>query len=203
MDYTASYLENWQTYLFRFGQLMVQDFEVDVSTKLHRTMYHVSDHSLSIGCILRGSLEENEVKYKLYKSGYNSTNKHIDTIAVQLLRSTIDRSGGNVASFDESSDDDNDFIVSTPVPVYLSEIYSHMLSETNNSANNLSDQTDPGQLYQQLLGSKLNGVRIWKSQKRVRIPSDAPKYSILRHTCLYSSDDVFSQLDRHDGVLYK
>lgn len=62
-------------------------FQVKVKTKINRVMCHVHHHLVTLGCIRRGSSEENEMTQKQLKYLYNGTNKHMDFIAAQLLNS--------------------------------------------------------------------------------------------------------------------
>lgn len=65
---------------------MVELFNIDATTKLHRLMRHVFNHIVAFGCVRRGSSEENEQLHKQYKQLYYTTNKHTETLAPQLLR---------------------------------------------------------------------------------------------------------------------
>lgn len=47
-DYTEPSLQRWQRYIFEFGHMMETTFDIDVSTKWHRTMRHDSDHIPSV-----------------------------------------------------------------------------------------------------------------------------------------------------------
>lgn len=68
---------------------MVNAFNVDMTTKLHRTMCHVKDHLLLHGFIRRGSAEKNEHENKNFKKRVNFINKHLETIGPQLLRARV------------------------------------------------------------------------------------------------------------------
>lgn len=56
-----------QTYLFHFGEAMVETLGIDVSTEFHLTMRHLSDHVLKLQCMRRSSTERNERPQKLFK----------------------------------------------------------------------------------------------------------------------------------------
>lgn len=83
---TEDSIIEWQNYLFSFGKYMASLFGVDITTKLHRIMRHVRDHIIMLGCINRGSAEDNEIMHKVFKNGYSDKNKHIENIAPQLLQ---------------------------------------------------------------------------------------------------------------------
>lgn len=57
--------------MFDFGLQMSDLFNVDVSMKLHSLMRHVDDHLTHLGCIRRGSSEENEMAHKEFKMLYS------------------------------------------------------------------------------------------------------------------------------------
>lgn len=59
-------------------------FQVDVTMKMHLSMWHVHHHLVHLGCIQRGSFEENKIAQKQFKILYNGTNKDLDCIATQL-----------------------------------------------------------------------------------------------------------------------
>lgn len=52
-------------------------------------MSHLENHLFQLGCIRRGSSEENEMAHNEFKSQYPTTNKHMDAIATQLLPSWV------------------------------------------------------------------------------------------------------------------
>lgn len=52
-------------------------------------MRKVEHHLIHMGCLQRGSSEENEIVHKELKVLYNSTNKHLDSIASQILTTWI------------------------------------------------------------------------------------------------------------------
>lgn len=84
----ASSQPTTQAYMFRFGQAMVDNLVIDVATEILRTMRHLADHIKNVGFLRRGSTEENERLHKTCKTGYLSTNRHIDSMPPQLIRST-------------------------------------------------------------------------------------------------------------------
>lgn len=90
--YTASAISTWQTYMFKFGASISLLFHIDVTTKLHRLMRHVDRHLVLLGCLRRGSSEENEMAHKQFKTVYSQTNKRPDTLGQQLLKCWIDTS---------------------------------------------------------------------------------------------------------------
>lgn len=69
---------------------MARNFNLHITTKLHRLMRHVCNHFLFLGCLRRGSSEANEKLNKRVKENFNNTNKHIAHIAPQLLRAESD-----------------------------------------------------------------------------------------------------------------
>lgn len=69
---------------------MIELFKVDVSTKMHSLMRYVHHHLGQLGCISRGSSEDKKILHKDFKILHNSTNKHLNCIAPQLLTSWID-----------------------------------------------------------------------------------------------------------------
>lgn len=68
---------------------MAETFAIDVSTKFHRLMWHISNQLLFLGCVPRASSEENEMRQTPFKQAYNNTNKHISLLAPQLLLNTM------------------------------------------------------------------------------------------------------------------
>lgn len=97
-------LLKWQTYIFNFGVLFASLFQVDISTKLHHVMRHVTDHIRNLGCLRRGISEEDEESHEHFKILMVNTNRHIDTMDAQLLTVWVDR-------FEDRPpivDDDND-----------------------------------------------------------------------------------------------
>lgn len=88
-EWTEEEIKRWQLYLFNFGAQISDLFQVEVNAKMHRVMRHVHHHLVHIGCIRRGSSEENEMAHKQFKSVYKGTNKHMDFISAQLLTSSV------------------------------------------------------------------------------------------------------------------
>lgn len=72
-----------------FGSQFSNLFNVDISTKLHHLIHHVTDYILHHGCIRRGNSEDNEGEHKQFKSLFNNTKRHIHSIASQLLTSWV------------------------------------------------------------------------------------------------------------------
>lgn len=70
---------------------MPQTFQIDITTKLHRVMRLVSHRLVLLGCLRRGSSEVNEMTQKAFKNVYTRTNKHLNSIAPQVIHS-IDKS---------------------------------------------------------------------------------------------------------------
>lgn len=83
---TEKGINRWQKFLFEFGTTMASTFHIDVATKIHRLMMHVSHHLKYMGCVYRGSSQEKETLHKQFKSGYANKNLHLDTIGPRLLR---------------------------------------------------------------------------------------------------------------------
>lgn len=66
--FTNAAMDMWQRKCFAFGVLMCTLFYVYVSTELHRLMRHIYYHLCHLGCLRRGSSEENEMHHKEFKS---------------------------------------------------------------------------------------------------------------------------------------
>lgn len=63
---TADEISNW-IFLFKFCQLLVWNFKINVNTKIHRILRHISNQLVHLGCIFRGSSEENERMHKSFR----------------------------------------------------------------------------------------------------------------------------------------
>lgn len=72
--------------MFGFGVQMNQLFQVDVTTELHGFMRHVENHLIHLDCLRRGSWEGKEVVNRQLQVQYSSTNKHLDPISPQKLK---------------------------------------------------------------------------------------------------------------------
>lgn len=103
---TMSYIDRWKLYMFQFGAYMSDLFNLDISTNLHGLMRHVNHHLIHLGCIRHGSSEQNEMAHKQYKILYNTTQKHLESIAPQLLTTWVDQSVplGNITDSDSKSE---------------------------------------------------------------------------------------------------
>lgn len=75
--------------MFDFGRQMSTTFNMDVTTKIHRLIGHVTDQLVMHGCIRRCSTEENKHENKKHKKAYRLTNTHLESIGVQLFRAHV------------------------------------------------------------------------------------------------------------------
>ncbi|KAI0557494.1 hypothetical protein FGB62_294g06 [Gracilaria domingensis] len=71
---------------YEVGKEVTVLLDSSVTTKNHRTMFHISNHLFDYGCVRKGSTDANETLHKLTKAGYNATNKHLLNLAPQLLK---------------------------------------------------------------------------------------------------------------------
>lgn len=83
-------------------------------------MRHVYDHIVQLCCLRRRPSEENEMLHKKFKALYNTTTKHIDTLAPQLLRLEFP----NFEAPDEQCDENT---VETITTLPQAHFYSHNL----------------------------------------------------------------------------
>lgn len=88
---------------------------MDIFTKLHRAMRHISDHISDLDCIQRVISKENETLHKQFKRLVDCTNQYIDTIGTQLLSVwTSSDDTANPITDDEIQSDDDDYFPLAP-----------------------------------------------------------------------------------------
>ena len=75
-----------QRLAFESGLYLTQALGLNLSTKAHRMMHHVTDALTNYGCSRRGNSDANETLHKNAKRCYRSTNQHHIKLAEQLLQ---------------------------------------------------------------------------------------------------------------------
>lgn len=205
--WTEQDIRRWQNYFFQFGLLMSRTFRVDVSTKLHRFMRHVDTHLVHLGCIRRGSSEENEMVHKEFKALYNFTIKHIATIASQILT--------NWVHCDQKFDDNTDVDHSVSSDGLSSSDFEEHPSFTPSSFPSDNIITNTIRLVSELSGTiphtdtpsyiatvVHNGVQVWRKVKRLPFHPSVPNYENLLHKSAFARSVVHGRRNRQDAVLY-
>lgn len=199
---TESQVEKWQKFLFTVGSSMVDVFNVDVTTKLHRTMRHVKDHLLHHGCIRRGSTEENEYENKKFKRGFNFTNKHLDTIAPQLLRAHVHCD--DVLASDEESESENDDMESGNN--INTSLWSSITSKAKEKVHLLNGSQSPSQITSSILSEtdSQTGRKRWRKMKSLRLdPKIVPYAKHLTFKTVFAGDVVYGCKNRHDAIEFQ
>lgn len=194
---TIAKINEWQEFIFDFGRQMSMTFDKDVTTKLHRLMRHVKDQLSMHGCIRRSSTEENEHEHIKHKKAYRLTNKHLDSIGVQLLRAHVHSDEVCSSSDSESGDEDND------LPSSLSTTWNHLQSIASETINSMSGSFHPRQISSCILEKKdpVNGRHYFRALKRFSLDKRCvPIARHLKHRSLCSGDVVYGKPNRHDSV---
>lgn len=83
--WSTSDIQVSQSYFFQFGFLV----KIYAATKIHHLMRHVGSHLICLGCIHRGSSEDNEMADKECKVLFHTTKKHIEYIGQHLSISLV------------------------------------------------------------------------------------------------------------------
>lgn len=200
-ELTEEIIIEWQEYFFQFAEFMADLFRVDISTKFHLLMRHIGHHLLFLGCIRRGSSEENEIAYKEFKLLYKNTNNHVDTIASQLLTTWENQS----VPLDQSSDRDPDGEEVDLLDSRSTE-FSNIWSSVSENAIILVQQQSghghPSSVLYQIMSITSKKVPIWHHLKSVQFSKQAPNYSTIKHRTLFDGAFVYGQRNRHDGVIF-
>lgn len=195
-------LIHWQEFLFTFCKTMVSLFKVDVSTKLHRTMRHVIDHVTSMGCIRRGSSEENEMIHKEFKCLFTATNKRLEYMGPQLLNHWNNHTvlHGELLDYHSDSDDEN----STSDNDVIN--WNRWMQDKSNAISliqTLSGSCLLTDMQSQLLCMSGCSAPSWRLLKRACIQPCSPHYNNLMHRSVFGGKSVYGKAHRHDGVKYK
>lgn len=195
---TLQDINDWQDFLFQFGRQMSTTFDMDVTTKMHRVMRHVKHQLVMHGCIKRSSTEENEHQNKKHKKAYRLTNKHLDTIGVQLLRAHVHTD--EVASSSDSDTSDGE-LPSTDTSI--SSTWSQLESLIHQTTEAMSGSFHPKQISSCLL-EKRNQETGWpylRSLKRFRMETPCvPISKHLKHKTLCAGNEVYGKTNRHDSI---
>ena len=165
-------------------------------------MRHVIDHIIHHGCIRRGSAEENEEAHNQFKELYNHTNKHVDSIAPQLLCSWVDNSvpfddvDSKIPKSNESSESEEQI-----THVDLS-VWKATLAEAQNVVGGLSGLHPPSDVVKAIIHINTGGVPIWRPLKRVKLPRSARNFDKLTYKNIFCGDIVYGKHNRRDGILF-
>lgn len=158
-----------------------------ISTKLHRLMWHLSDHVKNFGCRKRGNTDTNETLHKYTKRSYQATNKKLSEIASQILFAR------NIAQFYDNFYSSHslyeslcDFSASnyiieenTDLRYDFPEITQHQLEEIDSQIANLTQLT-AGQSMDNIRGlvtSVTTGItnrKVWREVQSIRFNASYP-----------------------------
>lgn len=94
ISYMATILdENWieelQHLCIHLGQSMIETFELNVNTKLHRIMHHIKNQLQGFGRTIWSINYLNEFMHKLTKRVFSNTNKQQDKLHPQILANCV------------------------------------------------------------------------------------------------------------------
>lgn len=98
---------------------MTNNFQFNVTAKIHRSMKCVSGHLIFLGCLRRGSSEENGSVHKAFKEVYPHTNNQVEAIAPQLLLWTINSFDNDSYVTELQSDDDDEWTVTLSILILI------------------------------------------------------------------------------------
>eukprot|EP00171_Calliarthron_tuberculosum_P003409 IDg3409t1 len=82
---TATEINAIQHVAFHACLWLAHALAVPISTKLHRSMRHVSDALFMFGCSRRGDSDSNETLHKATKNSISASNRKLEQIASQVL----------------------------------------------------------------------------------------------------------------------
>lgn len=182
--------------MFDFGVSFCDLFKVDVSTELHRLMRHVHNHLIHLGCLRRGSSDENEVEHKELKCLYSGINKHIDSIAVQLLNPWVRYRHTN-APFHTDRPTFKKQPSAPPSP-----IFKFSFSATRYLVRYISGFIPHSKIAHKILQLQYNGARRWHRIKTLVLSAHIPSYNSIMYTFLFEGQQDYGKWERHDSVLY-
>eukprot|EP00171_Calliarthron_tuberculosum_P006956 IDg6956t1 len=85
---------------------VAEAMQLNITTKLHRLMYHTGDHLRSFRCTRRGDSDEKETLHRSTKARYDATNRRLHQIASKLIavRSIADATASFLNLFDINAD---------------------------------------------------------------------------------------------------
>lgn len=204
IELTEEDIDKWQSYLFDFGSQFASVFKVDISTKLHRVMRHFKNHLINLGCLRRGSSEENEMRHKDFKAIVENTNHHLDSLSTQLLNIWVGQTSVHFAS--DTDDDD------CPTDVAVDEnsndeeesggevVFSKAVSDSIALVDGLSGQSSPEDVVNKVLQLKQNGSSVWVKHKSVQFSPTVPRYNDLLHKTVLGGTSVYGRHNRHDAI---
>lgn len=198
-DYIVGY---WQSYLFRFGQLMVERFGIVVLTKLTHTMQHVFDHIENLGCLRPGSNEENKHINKTYKTGYQCTNSNIECIAPQLLHTAISYTVSLTDTIFHDSSTDIFSSLSLSYPENIKGAWETSFKSAIDVIHTISGTATPATVMQSTLRSAPNGNMTSDLVKWVQLPRSTPNVSNLLYNSIFAGSHVYSHCHRQDALKF-
>lgn len=68
---------------------MIEKFDLNVNTKLHRIMNHIKDQLQDFGGTIWSTDDLNEFMHKLTKRAFSNTNKQLDELQPHILANCV------------------------------------------------------------------------------------------------------------------
>lgn len=201
---------------FEVGKLAANYLQTFVTTKLHRIMRHTSDHFFDYGCIRKGSTDQNETLHKYTKKAYRSTNKHLTSIAPQLLKSRVVIEQERVEkqnNADSTQAQIQLLLTRTPLVKEIQENsmttggrfigdgdHLRSLLEEARGSQSAPDDVETKIIHFLHPSSNLN---VWFAVKSARFKACIPWWPDHQiWQTVYAGDVVFGCENRHDAVVY-
>ena len=178
---------------------MAEALQLPVSTKLHRTIHHVTDHLYMYGCARRGDTDQNETLHKLTKSCYLATNKQLPTLAAQVLKICTPASAPCIdRALREAPNTSRNGNQRVTVP----------LCATRNTLRTTLADVPLENVEAAIESLKKPGGRVWKRVKSIRIQEIRPSYPdrallrAIKKQVAYATDDYRGAGQSFDAIAY-
>lgn len=166
-------MEILQDYVFKFCIVWAYLFDVYVSNKHHRLIRNVDCHVIHFGFIYCWSYEDNEMLHNDFQSFYCLTNKHIDIIGPQHLKTWLDQLTTLLWYFDTDSENVCSLADVTNFLSNLSACNS-IYSTAIHFGIELSDLCAPHNTDASFLDQEQTGMNMWGMLKSVTLPDGSP-----------------------------
>lgn len=165
----------WQRSMFAFGRELATFFKIDVKTKMHHLVRHVDHHLIHLGCIRRCWYEETEMVHNKFKILYSNSNKHLDDISPQLLKTWIQLPGpsDSITLSPPITTTRSDFTYSSS-PYDMTALFQHI--------SLLCGCFPPSVITSRIVSMSFNCFPIWRRVKRVQLCPHLPFFKAKSHT---------------------
>lgn len=196
-------VSRWKRFFFELGRLYCPALDIDVSTKVHRTMRQIDHHLLYHGFIRCGSTEEPESEHQKWKSVYHKTNHHRVSIAVQVV-SKLPHSVDVDTSIESESDQVDYDEVQPENHVEIEQEWFLLFIELYQLVRSMSGQYSPSLIIAHILSMtyEQSTRSVWRVCKRATLNKKHDIYNRLRHKTVYAGHRVYRKLNRYDAVEY-